>query len=47
MPPTEPKEDKLANQPNRRPSLAEMLLSMPRCEIEFERLDAKPRDVEF
>lgn len=29
------------------PSFAEMLLAMPRGEIEFERLKTTPRDVEF
>jgi antitoxin Phd len=29
------------------PSFAEMLLAMPQGEVEFERLDVTPRDVEF
>ena len=29
------------------PSFAEMLLAMPQGDIEFERLDATPREVEF
>lgn len=29
------------------PSFAEMLLAMPQGEVEFERLDTTPRDVEF
>jgi prevent-host-death family protein len=29
------------------PTLAEMLLSMPQCDAEFERLKVTPRDVEF
>jgi prevent-host-death family protein len=29
------------------PSFAEMLLAMPQGDIEFERLNATPRDVEF
>ena len=29
------------------PSFAEMLLSIPRGDVGFERLKAKPRDVEF
>lgn len=29
------------------PSFAEMLLAMPQGDLEFERLDATPRDVEF
>jgi PHD/YefM family antitoxin component YafN of YafNO toxin-antitoxin module len=29
------------------PSFAEMLLAMPQGDIEFERLKATPRDVEF
>lgn len=29
------------------PSFAEMLLAMPQGDVEFERLDAMPRDVEF
>lgn len=29
------------------PSFAQMLLAMPRGEIEFPRAEAKPRDVEF
>jgi antitoxin Phd len=29
------------------PSFAEMLLAMPQGDVEFERLKAKPRDVEF
>lgn len=31
----------------RAPSFAEMLLAMPQGNVEFERLKAKPRDVEF
>ncbi len=29
------------------PSFAEMLLAMPQGEVEFQRLDTTPRDVEF
>lgn len=29
------------------PSFAEMLLAMPKGDVEFERLNAEPRDVEF
>jgi antitoxin Phd len=29
------------------PSFGEMLLAMPQGDLEFERLDATPRDVEF
>ena len=29
------------------PSFAEMLLAMPQCDVEFERVEAAPRDVEF
>jgi antitoxin Phd len=29
------------------PSFAEMLLAMPQGEIEFERLNTEPRDIEF
>jgi len=29
------------------PSFAEMLLAIPQGDVEFERLDAKPRDVEL
>ena len=29
------------------PTFAEMLLAMPQGEVEFERLDTTPRDVEF
>jgi len=29
------------------PSFAEMLLAMPQGDVEFERLDTAPRDVEF
>jgi antitoxin Phd len=29
------------------PSFAEMLLAMPQCDLEFERLNTTPRDIEF
>jgi antitoxin Phd len=29
------------------PTFAQMLLAMPQCDVEFERLDATPRDVDF
>jgi antitoxin (DNA-binding transcriptional repressor) of toxin-antitoxin stability system len=29
------------------PSFAELLLAMPQGDVEFERLNAEPRDVEF
>jgi antitoxin Phd len=29
------------------PTFAEMLLAMPQCDVEFERLRADPRDIDF